>query len=234
MNIVVIIQTRMNSQRLPGKTLLKINGKTIIEHVVERVAKAQGVDNIIVATSTAASDDQLAEHLHQKKIACFRGNENDVLERYYLAAKHYNADIIIRVCGDQPLVDPLAIEMTLQNWAENTFTYCKHEQGWPDGTGCEIFSFSLLEKAQQLCTDPFEREHIKPFFLNNKYKFKIKTVDAPSDIHSPASHLAVDTAEDFKRISVLLEPFKNGDFIELKEILKRIKSDHQKILNHPL
>lgn len=224
MKVVAIIQARMNSTRLPGKTLMNINGKTIIEHIVERVAKSQGVDKVVVATSDSVQDNQLAEYLQGKRIEYFRGSENDVLERYYLAAKKYNADLIVRICGDQPLVDPLAIEMTLKKVEEDSFTYCKHEQGWPDGTGCEIFSFSSLEKAQKRCNNDFEREHINPFFLNNKNKFKIKTVDAPLEIQSPTSHLAIDTPEDFTRIKTILKQFNKNEFIELKKVLKIMKN----------
>lgn len=203
MKIVCIIQARMGSNRLPGKTLMRIKGKTIIEHVVSRVSKA--VDEVVVATSTSSKDNILAQYLENKNINCFRGSENDVLERYYLAAKKYNADLIVRVCGDQPLVDPFSIEMCLPEVKENDFTYCKHEQGWPDGTGCEIITFKALEKAQLECKSDFEREHIKPYFLNNKDSFKIKTVDAPLEIQNQELHLAIDTKEDFERLKVRME-----------------------------
>lgn len=223
MNVIAIIQARMNSTRLPGKTLMKINGKTIIEHVVERVRKAKGVDKVVVATSISPDDDQLAAYLKNKKIDFFRGSENDVLERYYLAAKKDKADLIIRVCGDQPLADPAAIERTLAATDDDSFTYSKHEQGWPDGTGCEIIPFRLLELAQRSCQNNFEREHIKPFFLNNSHTFKIKTVDAPVELQNPNLHLAIDTMDDFQRITIILENFQDQDFITIKEIIDYVR-----------
>jgi spore coat polysaccharide biosynthesis protein SpsF len=212
--IMGIIQARMGSTRLPKKVLLKIGNRTLVEHCVARVKKAN-LQVVVVATSDSSEDDELAEFLQNKGIGCFRGSEDDVLERYYLAAKKYGADLIVRVCADQPFIDPKAITATLLE-ADSDFTYCKHEKGWPDGTGCEVISFEALKRAQKECNDSFEREHIKPHFLNNKEKYSIKTVDAPAEIYNPNLHFAVDTKEDFRRLSALYTEV-NGDVDLVKQ-----------------
>lgn len=206
--VVAIIQARMSSTRLPGKSLLKIKGKTVIERVVEQVSKASGVDLVVVATSENPLDDILARYLKEKKIECFRGDENDVLKRYHDCAKKYDADVVVRVCGDQPFADPLAIETCLPEIKKHDYVYCKHELGWPDGTGCEIVTCEALEKAQHKCTDSFEREHLQPYFLKRKKEFEIKIVDAPVEIQNANLRLAIDTFEDWERLNRYLEKKK--------------------------
>jgi spore coat polysaccharide biosynthesis protein SpsF len=239
MRIIAIIQARMGSLRLPGKTLMKINGKALVEIVANRIKKASGIDKIIVATSNTQKDDPVAEFLKEKKIEVFRGHETDLLKRYYDAAAQYKADIIIRICGDQPLVDPQAIDLCLQKHLQNSkadFTYCKHPKGWPDGTGCEIISWSALQRAQKQCTDSFEREHIQPFFLNHQTEYTIETLDAPPELYCPNIHLAIDTKADFDKITkiyqeLLFKSNANDDkIISIMEVTKKIKEE---TINNP-
>lgn len=221
MNIVGIIQARVGSTRLPRKVLLKLNDRTIIEHVVNRVKKAKKLTRVIVATSDSTKDDDLVNLLEKLNIEFIRGSESDVLERFHRAAVIYRADIIVRICADQPLVDPDAIDQSVSQHIQDNmdFSDSKGENGWPDGTGCEVINFIALEKAQKTSNDAFEREHVKPFFYNNSTNFKMKKIEAPDEIYSPEYSFAIDTQEDFEKLKRIYENFQDLDFIPLKKII---------------
>ena len=154
-NIVAIVQARMGSTRLPGKILKSIQGMPMLWHIVSRLKSVDEIDEVVIATSDLPSDDQVYEMAKNYGIACFRGSETDVLNRFYSAAKMMDAQYVIRITGDCPLVDPLTISKLIQLYFNDQFDFCgvacgagvakeKNINRFPDGLDAEIFSFKVF------------------------------------------------------------------------------------------
>ena len=163
MNTVAIIQARMSSSRLPGKVLLPLIDKPVLEHVVSRLKHAKALNEIIVATSTGADDDAIERWAKSNEVHCFRGSLNDVLDRYYQAACLYKADAIVRITADCPVIDPIVVDEVVAGFKEGGFDAYGLSGEFPDGLDCQVFSFSALEKAWKEADLPSEREHVGPY-----------------------------------------------------------------------
>jgi spore coat polysaccharide biosynthesis protein SpsF len=168
---LAIIQARMASTRLPGKVLLDIVGQPMLKRVVERCRKAQTLDGIAIATTLDATDDPVERFCEQQGYPCYRGSQQDVLDRYYQAALHYGADIIVRVTGDCPVMDPDVIDSVVQVFVgepEPAFAATRLPPPWhrtiPIGLDVEVVSFPSLERAWHEADQPFHREHVMPYF----------------------------------------------------------------------
>ena len=171
-----IVQARMGSSRLPGKTLLKIDDKkTVLEFGINQLTSSNLLDKIIVATTNLKSDDVIENFVKNMNVDVFRGKSNDVLDRYFQCAKHFSIDTIVRITGDNPLVDPTIIDNLIQKFTLNSYDYLSnaHVRTFPYGTEVEIFSFESLEQAWKNAILPSEREHVTPYFYNNSNLFKI-------------------------------------------------------------
>src|ERR1017187_648665 len=178
MKTVAIIQARIGSTRLPGKVLADILGHPMLWRVVDRVRQAQKVDQVIVATTSATRDDALAEFCQAHQIECFRGDEQDVLDRYFQAARKSGATTIIRITADCPLIDPGVIDRVVGIYQQGGFDYVSNtiEVTYPDGLDTEVFSFASLEQAWQEATKTSEREHVTPY-LRTSGKFQVRNVE---------------------------------------------------------
>ena len=165
----IMIQARLGSNRLPKKTIAKIQDKPVIWHVINRVKKIKNVKQIVLITTTGDSDKILLDVAKQQNIFGFTGSENDVLKRHYDCAVKFNADPIIRITGDCPLIDPKLSSDILQFYLDNDFDYVSNtiNPTFPDGLDTEIFSFSALEKAHLQSKLPSEREHVTTYFTKN-------------------------------------------------------------------
>lgn len=224
--IIAIIQARYSATRLPGKVLLSLDRKTVLENVVDRTRKAQGLDKVVVATSTAPEDDSIAKLCAEKDIDCFRGNLNDVLDRYYQAAKKFNADIIVRITADCPLIDPQIIDRAVSKFLSGKFDYVstgRIKSTFPDGLDTEVFSFEVLSKAWKEAKLPSEREHVTPYIWKNPDKFKIFTLENDRDLSD--YRLTLDEEEDYK---LLQDIHTNVSDLTTKNIIAYLDS-HKKI-----
>ncbi len=163
---VCIVQARMASTRLPGKVLLELNGRTVLSHVLERCQAVPGIDAVCCATSEGADCDPVVAEAERCGVTVFRGSEEDVLDRYYGAAKVLNADFVLRVTSDCPLMDPELCGRVLAEVVEDRADYAVNNipVTWPHGLDCEAFSFALLERTAAEATTSFEREHVG-FFM---------------------------------------------------------------------
>lgn len=163
--MVAIVQARMSSERLPGKVLREIAGKPMLEHVIDRAAQSQSVDDVIVATSGLSADDPIETFCSERGFRCFRGAEDDVLDRMYRAARWIEAETIVRLTGDCPLLDPRVIDRVVQTYLQNDFDYVTNTLGYtyPDGLDVEVFSSSALEKAWRARSSVVEKEHVTPY-----------------------------------------------------------------------
>ncbi|GAI11690.1 unnamed protein product, partial [marine sediment metagenome] len=159
--VVAIVQARMASTRLPGKVLMNIVGKPMLWHVIERVKRCKKINSIVVATTTKKEDEPIIDLAKECKVKAFKGSDNDVLDRYYQAAKKFSADIIIRITADCPLINPTTIdEMIDLCLKENADYICGHPDFPSMEKGMEVISFSALSKLKSLANKDYQKEHV--------------------------------------------------------------------------
>ena len=173
-----IIQARMSSTRLPGKVMLKVeNENTILDCVINQLQSSNEIKNIVIATTDQKEDDVIVEFAKRKGIKYFRGSKKDVLDRYYQCAKKFRFSEIIRITSDNPLIDYEIADMTVKYFKSNNYDYITTDlavppfhRTYPLGYSVEVFTFSALENAWENAKLPSEREHVTPYFYNNKEK----------------------------------------------------------------
>jgi len=216
--VLIIVQARMGSSRLPGKVLKKINGATVIEILLSRLAKIKSDKQIVVATSTRPENDILEQHLKHLGIPCERGSENDVLGRFHQVSMKYSSDAIIRITGDCPLIDPDLIDDMISRYFTENVDYLSNTvpPSYPDGLDAEIFSSDSLSLANENATDSFDREHVTPFIRNsNDFKSSAFT------FHEDLSNLrwTLDEPQDFDVIKRVFDHFHPNLFFNWMEVL---------------
>lgn len=209
-NTIIITQARVNSTRLPGKVLKKIDGKTLLKIHLERLSKCTKVSDIIVATTIEDSDTIIYEKAIEWGFTASRGSESDVLDRFYQAAKDKNADWIVRVTSDCPLIDPELIDKVIVLAHENQVDYCSNIliENYPDGQDVEVFKFSALEKAWKNANLLSEREHVTPYIRNNsdfKNGTEFVALNFPCESDFSKIRMTVDESEDFDIIEILVK-----------------------------
>jgi spore coat polysaccharide biosynthesis protein SpsF len=220
MTVSAIIQARMNSKRLPGKIMMKIKNKPILEILINRINHCKTLDKIIVATTEEKSDDEIVEFCKKKNINCVRGSEKDVLSRYLLAAK--DTDVIVRITSDNPLIDPDIVDQGVKIYLENKFdfvsNYVPPPRTFPDGMAIEIFSHDLLKEINQKAKKPSEREHVTFFIWKQPQKFKLYRFEHDEDLSK--YRFTLDYPEDFQVIEAILNDLyeKNPNF-RLQDII---------------
>lgn len=209
----------MNSNRLPGKVLKKIGGKPLIKILFDRVEKSS--IPILLATSLNRENDILADYAKSVGIKVYRGSEDNVLERFYFAAKSVNADVVIRVTGDNPLMDGDLIREAYEYYLSQDEARCFLSIGlsktFPLGISASVFSFDLLEEAYYNAKHPGEFEHVTPYLLNN-HSGDIVVKSFAGNMDKYHYRLTVDTEEDFKLHKILIEEF-SCDKLSLSEIV---------------
>jgi spore coat polysaccharide biosynthesis protein SpsF len=209
MKTACIIQARMTSTRLPGKVLRTLDydtGATILDEVIRRVKLARGVDEIIVATTVNEADDPIIEASKKAGASTFRGSEQDVLARYYLAASERGIGRIVRVTSDCPFIDPGLIDELIVFFDRGDHDYASNRTGeriYPDGTDCEICSFAALKSAYDNTTDEPSREHVTYYIRMHPEKYRIGSVEPPEGEDYRDIRITVDTKQDYALACVL-------------------------------
>ncbi len=171
----VIIQARLTSSRFPNKILAKIGNHTLIDYLINRIKICKEVNKIILAIPNNKKNKIISKKIKNNSLIFF-GNENDVLDRFYKAAKKYKVDTIVRICGDCPFVDPALIDQALKIFKKNSYDYISNtiKPTFPDGLDVEIFNFDTLKKTWMEAKDTLDREHVTQYIIkNNKFKKKI-------------------------------------------------------------
>jgi glutamate-1-semialdehyde 2,1-aminomutase len=206
MKVVAIVQARMGSTRLPNKVMKSIGGVPMIELLLSRLARSKEVDQIIVATSLDEKNLPLVAHVRSLGYVCEQGSENDVLDRYVQAARAHQADIVVRITGDCPVVDPELVDEVIRRFKTANVDYFSNinPPTYPDGLDIEVFTFKALEKASQETHDFFDREHVTPY-LRKPGKFKTKSILHIEDLS--ALRWTVDEPSDFEVIEKVFEHF---------------------------
>ena len=212
----------MGSTRLPGKVLLKICGKTVLNHLVDRVRQCRLVDEIIVATTTNTQDDKIVDECKKLGVSWFRGSEDDVLSRYYYAARQANTNVVIRITSDNPLCDPVILCSMIDSFISknNVYDYMSNNliRSYPRGLDVEIMSFSSLEMAFENSTLNYEREHVTPYLYEHAEMFKLKNYQSSKDYSE--YRLTIDTEEDFQLVKeVITQLYVRDKYFQLQDII---------------
>lgn len=199
----VIIQARMGSTRLPGKVLMQIRGRTLLSYLFERLRMCRNVSRIILATSVDAENDALERAAADEGVEVFRGSEDDVLDRYYQAAKLYRCEHIMRITADCPLVDPDLCDRIIDTYFRKGVDYIHTGLSFSEGLDCEIISRQALCQAWEGAVKLSEREHVAMFIHNNKNMFNTLTVENDSD--DGHYRYSVDNMEDYLVVKAIFE-----------------------------
>lgn len=218
--ITAIVQARMTSTRLKGKVMMLIEGKPVIWHVINRLKMSENLDDIILAIPESEESDVLVSFSEDNKLKYIRGSEDDVLDRYYKAAKKFNVDIILRATGDCPLLDPKVIDDVIEKHLKTNADYTANnfERSFPLGLDVEVFNFSSLERSKKEATTDFEKEHVVPYMNKNPKLFHLENLEAPKELRRPDLRLTVDTKEDLDFVRKIYSHF-NNPFFTTKEII---------------
>lgn len=218
---LVIIQAHMGSTRLPGKVMKKLCDQEVLLHVYHRCCRAAKVDQVVIATSTNSENDEIEELCTKNGIVCFRGSENDVLNRYYQCAKKYQPEIIVRVTSDCPLLEPKLIDYWVSNLEKDKCEFVEEQEGLFIGHGTDVFSMAALEKLQKYSTTPKQREHVIGYYLENKQQFTHKVYPVPEELAYLLRpyRLTLDTKEDYELLIYLYERFYKGGYVDLIKVM---------------
>lgn len=227
MKIVAIVQARMGSTRLPNKVMKPMVGIPMIELLLSRLAHSKELSQIVVATSVDAANDPLALHIAKLGYACEKGSENDVLDRFIQAAKKHQADVVVRITGDCPLVDPDLVDEVIRCFkSANVDYFCNTSPPtYPDGLDIEVCTFEALELAHRETIESFDREHVTPYLRNSK-KFSVASMQYQKDLSG--MRWTVDEPADFEVIEKVFEHFHPRIDFSWNEVLN-LQLQHPKI-----
>ncbi len=244
MKIVAIIQARMGSSRLPGKVLLEIAGKPMLQHVLERTQQADLINQVVIATTTEPADDPVASFAVSMAVSCSRGALHDVLDRYYQAAKAHQADVVVRVTGDCPVIDPHLINETIKQFLLLKLDFAANrlpppfKRTYPIGLDVEVCSFEALEKAWAESAEGFHREHVMPFIYEgvqlkliqllietgfSQRGFKIGLMNHEADFGT--LRWTVDTPEDLAFMREVFKRLKDSQHFSWLDVLAIVQAE---------
>lgn len=223
MKTVAIIQARMGSTRLPGKVMADVAGRPLLYHVVKRAQQARTLDLVIVATSDQPADDVVARFCAEANIPCFRGSEDDVLDRYYQAAKNHEAAVVVRLTADCPLLDPSVIDKVVQAFRAGYYDYVSNvvPPTYPDGLDTEVFRVDALERAWREALVKSDREHVTPYIAEQPDLFRLGNVSYPQDLSG--LRWTVDRPEDLefvRRVHDYLGPAPSFGMMAILALLR--------------
>ena len=207
----------MTSSRLPGKVLMPILNKPVLELLIERVKKANYITDIIVATTTNKDDDPVEELCNKLGIQVFRGSESDVLGRVHDSHLSVNSDIVVELTGDNPLIDPALIDLCVLKFLYSNADYVSTsiKSFFPYGQAVQVFPFRILKDLNENALTKYDREHVTPSIYNNPKDYKIVSITGNNNQYAPDQRHTLDTKEDFNRIKHILEEL-TVDFIDSK------------------
>ena len=237
MKTVALIQARLGSIRLPEKVLIPITGKPLIQLLLERLSKSKEIDEIVVATSVMPENDKLQLFIESLGYRCTRGSENDVLNRFYETAKSLNADLIVRITADCPLIDPVLVDECIKGSKETNVDYFSntYPRTFPDGLDVSVMKFEAIERANFEAKSKFDREHITPYIRNSK-KFSKSSIKNNEDISD--LRWTVDEPEDLIVVKNIFENFYPDihfnwlQILELQKLKPQLFLENQKIKNN--
>jgi spore coat polysaccharide biosynthesis protein SpsF len=227
--VVIVVQARMSSTRLPGKVMMPILGKSLLARMIERLKMIRHEVLIVIAATENPGDDVLEQEAAELNVPFFRGNLNNLIDRHYQCAKKYNANVVLKIPSDCPLIDPRIVDEVLDFYFANPGKYDYvsnlHPASWPDGNDVEIMTMDCLERAWKNAAPGMQQEHTTPYIWENPDKFSIGSVIWDKGLDYSMSHrFTIDYADDYefiKRIFEELYPakpdFSCDDILQLLE-----------------
>jgi spore coat polysaccharide biosynthesis protein SpsF len=229
MTTTAIIQARMGSSRLPGKVLMEISGKPLLWHVINRIKQCKSIHQIVVATSSRPDDKAIIDLAKSAEITSFAGSEEDVLDRYYQAATKFNANPIVRITADCPVIDPGIVDETVAGFFSGHYDVYGLSGEFPDGLDVTVFSYSALKEAWNNAKLPSEREHVGPYILNHPEKFRQGTLLKFRNL----GHMrwTVDEPEDLQFIREIYHRLYKENEIFLTEDILRLLEKEPDLMN---
>lgn len=224
MKVVAIVQARMGSTRLPNKVMKPIGGVPMIELLLSRLSKSSEIDKIVLATSTDQRNDPLVQHVLGLGFDCVRGSENDVLERFLLAARQHAADVVVRITGDCPLIDPCLVDEAIAKFKNAGVDYLSNTNPptYPDGLDAEVFTLAALERAGRETQEAFDHEHVTPY-LRRPDLFEVGAISHSSDLSS--LRWTVDEPVDFDVVNAVFEHFAPEIHFSWTDVLGLMQTD---------
>jgi len=232
--IVTVIQSRMDSSRLPGKVMMPLAGQPLLSRLYQRVVASEFAGDTVIAATEEKSDLPIIKLCEENKIKYFRGHSTDLLDRHYQAAKTFNADVVVKIPSDCPLIDPIIIDKVIKYYIDNKhkfdFVSNLHSPSYPDGNDVEVMTMESLEDAWQNAELPLEREHTTPYFWDNPEKFRIGNVKWETGLDFSMTHrFTIDYKEDYDFIKeVYDELYTENNMFTLNDILNLL-NDKPKI-----
>ena len=226
MKIVATIEARMTSSRLPGKVLMKVLDKPILHYLVSRLKQVKLLDDIVLATTINSQDDILVAFAHKENIKCYRGSEDDVMSRVVDAAISVDADLIVEITGDCPIIDPDIIEQAIQTYINNKVDYVSNSnvQSYPVGMDVQVFSLNILKKSLNMTDDILDREHVTLHIRNHPELFSHLNLIAPKKLWWPELGLTLDEKLDFELLKEIIEHFSDNIFFSCYEAIELLRA----------
>lgn len=214
MRVISTIEARMGSTRFPGKVLEYIGEKAVLEWTAKRIQMAEQVDAVVIATTTSASDDRIAEFCGQAGLPCFRGSEDDVLNRVANAARMMNADIVVQAGADCPFYDPDIIDQMIGIFVKSGYQYvCNDlEEGYPVGVNLHVIASETLYEVERLATSQRDRENVVTYIWEHPADFRIFNMTPPPELKRPDVRLTVDYPEDLALLNELSKGINSNSF----------------------
>jgi len=225
MRLVAIVQARMGSTRLPGKVLAAIEGKPMLERVVERARRVARFEEVVVATTVLPQDEPIVGLCRRIGVPVFRGSENDVLDRYCRASQTFAADAVVRITSDCPLIDPGESSRVVDAFLEQAPDFAANDLvlSYPDGLATEVMTAAALETAWREAKQPYERQHVAPYIYQHPDRFRLVNVAAPADY----SHLrwTVDTQQDLNFVRAIYAHLGGGGMFDWRQVVDLLASE---------
>lgn len=219
MKVVAIVQARTGSTRLPGKVLMDLEGETVLACVVHRLRRARLIDEVLVATTDRAADDVIVKECRSLSVLVSRGDENDVLDRYFRAAQLAKADVVVRITSDCPLIDPEVTDKTIAAFLEAAPDYASNAlaRTYPRGLDTEVMSVAALGRAWHGARKRYEREHVTPYIYEHPAEFKLLSVTDDADYSG--HRWTVDTPEDLEFVRAVCARLRDNPTFLWRDVL---------------
>ncbi len=227
--IVATIEARMTSSRLPGKVLMNAAGISMLEHLVRRLKTVQSIDQIVLATTINKEDLPLIELAKNLNISYFCGSEEDVMQRVIGAATSVNADIVVEITGDCPIIDPEIIEQAIKLFQKKIVDYVSNVmvRSYPDGMDTQVFRLDTLKRSSKMTNDPLDHEHVTLHIRNNPEIFTHSHLVAPPEMYWPKLGLTLDEINDYKLLKKIIEYFvkNNNSLFSCSDVINLLRQN---------
>src|SRR5438270_5909567 len=217
----------MGSTRLPGKVLKDLGGQSVLARVVARLRRSRLIHELLVATTDLPADDAIVAECNCLSVQAFRGDQDDVLDRYFRAAQSVEADLVVRITSDCPLIDPEITDKTVAAFLQAQPDYASNAltRTYPRGLDTEVISFKALARAWHEARKPYEREHVTPFIYEHPDEFKVLSVTGDEDLSG--NRWTVDTAEDMEFVRAIYSRFQASDAFSWRDVIDLLRREPQ-------